>query len=163
MFRELRLAAALALVYVLTLGSSDPLDIATGLAIGIALALALGRRIPQAVSGALPPFAARAVYFPVFAGAVLVDVMRGTWLVIRHVLRPRGRRPGIVRIPIGERTDRGVAVSSLVSTLSPGSVLLDVDWERRDIVMHFIDATDPDAVRAEMQRFYDRYQRRVFP
>jgi hypothetical protein len=29
--------------------------------------------------------------------------------------------------------------------------------------MHFIDASDPDAVRADLHRFYDRYQRRVFP
>jgi multicomponent K+:H+ antiporter subunit E/multicomponent Na+:H+ antiporter subunit E len=42
-------------------------------------------------------------------------------------------------------------------------VLVDVDWVRRDLVVHVIDASDPDGVRQRLQRFYDRYQRRVFP
>jgi multicomponent K+:H+ antiporter subunit E/multicomponent Na+:H+ antiporter subunit E len=75
----------------------------------------------------------------------------------------RLEQPGLVRIPIGERSERGVAVSALATTLSPGTVLVDVDWERRDLLLHVIDASDPDAVRARLQRFYDRFQRRVFP
>jgi multisubunit Na+/H+ antiporter MnhE subunit len=50
-----------------------------------------------------------------------------------------------------------------LTTLSPGSVLVDIDWQRRDMLLHVIDASDPDAVRADLERFYDRYQRRVFP
>jgi multisubunit Na+/H+ antiporter MnhE subunit len=68
-----------------------------------------------------------------------------------------------VRIPIGLRSERGVAVSALTTTLSPGTVLIDVDAERRELLVHVIDATDPDEVRARAQRFYDRYQRNVFP
>ena len=31
------------------------------------------------------------------------------------------------------------------------------------MLFHVIDASDPDAVRAQLDRFYQRYQRRVFP
>ncbi len=31
------------------------------------------------------------------------------------------------------------------------------------MLMHVLDATDPDAVRARHDEFYDRYQRAVFP
>jgi multisubunit Na+/H+ antiporter MnhE subunit len=51
----------------------------------------------------------------------------------------------------------------LVSALSPGTFLVDVDEEDRTMLVHVLDASDPDAVRAEFEAFYRRYQRRVFP
>ena len=66
-------------------------------------------------------------------------------------------------MPIGERSELGVAVTGLLIGLSPGSLLLDVDSERQAMLFHVIDARDPDAVRAQIDHFYQRYQRRVFP
>jgi len=82
-------------------------------------------------------------------------------LIVLHI-RPLVR-PGIVAIPFEERTRNGVAVSTLVFTLSPGSYLVDVDWERRLMLFHLIDACDPDAIRIKYHDFYYRYQRHVFP
>jgi len=66
-------------------------------------------------------------------------------------------------VPLGERTLGGVAVSALAVSLSPGSSLIAIDWEQRIMLLHLLDAADPDAARAELQQFYDRYQRAVFP
>ena len=71
--------------------------------------------------------------------------------------------PGIVAVPIAERSPLGVAVSGLATTLSPGAFLVDVDWEQRVMLIHVLDASDPDEVRADHQRFYRRWQRHVFP
>ena len=162
--RALPLALALGVIYALTLASADPVDLLMGAAAGGLLAAALGRRLPATFDAPSPPHARRLLWFPVFAGAVLADIVTGTWdVALRVVGLRRLERPGIVRVPIGERSDRGVAVSALATTLSPGSVLVDVDWERRDLLVHVIDASDPGAVRADLQRFYDRYQRRVYP
>jgi multicomponent K+:H+ antiporter subunit E/multicomponent Na+:H+ antiporter subunit E len=162
--RTARIAVGLALVYLLTLASTDPVDLAMGLALGLVLTVLLGRRLRLAPGGRVPPLASRALWFPVFAGGVVVDVAQGTWEVALRVLHLRPlESPGVIRVPIGERSEHGVAVSALATTLSPGSVLIDVDWERRDLLLHVIDASRPDAVRARLQRFYDRYQRRVFP
>jgi multisubunit Na+/H+ antiporter MnhE subunit len=73
------------------------------------------------------------------------------------------RHPGIVPIPIAERTPLGVTITSLVTTLSPGTFLVDVDEADRSMLMHVIDASNPDAVREEYEVFYRRYQRHVFP
>jgi multisubunit Na+/H+ antiporter MnhE subunit len=163
MTRALRIAG-LGGIFVLTLASTDPVDLALGVTLGGALLLALGERLRLGPAGRLPPLAQRVAWFPVFAGAVLADIVQGTWDVALRVLHLRRlERPGLVRVPIGERSERGVAVTALATTLSPGSVLLDVDWERGELVVHVIDASDPDGVRARLQRFYDRYQRRVFP
>ena len=165
MTRTLRAAAGLALVYVLTLASADPVDLAIGALLGAVLAGLLRDRLRLGPGGHLrPPLAQRAAWLPVLAGAVLADILHGTWDVALRVLHLRAlKRPGLVRVPIAERSERGVAVSALATTLSPGTVLIDIDWERRDLLLHVIDASDPDGVRDRLQRFYDRYQRRVFP
>ncbi|CCF84740.1 Na+/H+ antiporter subunit E [Nitrolancea hollandica] len=54
-------------------------------------------------------------------------------------------------------------MTSWLITLAPGSVLVDVDWERGVMLFHLLDASDPDATRATVARFYERYQRAVFP
>jgi multisubunit Na+/H+ antiporter MnhE subunit len=157
-------ALGLAAVYMLTLASDDPVDLAMGAALGLVLHTSLaGWREPQ--DPATPArFLRRLAGFPVFAAAVMADIVSGTWDVALHVVHLRRlAHPGVVRVPMGDRTERGVAVSALATTLSPGTVLIDVDWDRGDMLLHVIDASDPDAVRDRLQRFYDRYQRRVFP
>jgi multisubunit Na+/H+ antiporter MnhE subunit len=155
--------ALLTLVYALVLASFKRWDLALGAAASVALLFALrgvARPSPEREPGLLRRIVA---FFP-FALAVLVDVARGTWevaLVTLH-LRPLDK-PGIVEIPVGERTPIGVAVSTLCATLSPGEFLVEVDEERREILLHVIDASDPDAIRERHRRFYERYQRWVFP
>ncbi len=106
----------------------------------------------------------RLVAFVPFAVVIVWDILKGTWnvsLVVLH-LRPLAC-PGLVAVPIAERSRLGVAVSALALSLSPGSFLVDVDWERGVILFHVLDASDPDRIRADLHRFYRRYQRPVFP
>ena len=154
----------LMVVYALTLVSRDPVDLLMGAVLGASLSVYLARRLRLAPAGSAGSVARRIARFPAFAGAVLIDVIVGTWdVALRTVHLREVECPGVVRVPIGERTERGVAVSALATTLSPGSVLLDIDWDHGDMLLHVIDASDPDAVRARLQRFYERYQRPVFP
>ncbi len=114
--------------------------------------------------GAGPPFFRRVVAFFPFALAVFWEIVAGTWevaLVTLH-LRPL-RNPGIVEVPIGERTPSGVAAWAVVTGLPPGSFFVDVDRERDVVLIHLIDASDPDAFRRHQEEFYRRYQRKVFP
>ncbi|MBW3652643.1 MAG: Na+/H+ antiporter subunit E [Actinobacteria bacterium] len=164
MTRLLASGVGLGLLYVLTLGSGDPVDLVTGVLLGLVLAALLRRRMRPAPDGRPGSPVARMLWFWVFAGAVIADVAQGTWDVALRVMHLRPvEHPGLVRIPIGQRSERGIAVSALATTLSPGSVLVDIDRERGDLLLHVIDASDPDAVRRRLQRFYERYQRRVFP
>ena len=164
MRRAVFCVALLTLVYALVLASFHPWDLATGAAVSCALFLAARGYLfgdePDAGGSLLRPVAA----FAPFAAAVVREVVVGTWevaLVTMH-LRPL-ERPGIVAVPIGERTPTGIAVTTRVMTLSPGEFLVEVDWERDVMLMHVIDAGDPEKVRAAHERFYERYQRKVFP
>jgi multicomponent Na+:H+ antiporter subunit E len=149
----------LAAVYLLVLGSAHPLDLALGLLLATAVSIGLHGRLQAPRGTGAPSLLAR-----LLAAAVLAEIARGTWDVALRVLHLRKlERPGIVAIPIGERSPLGVAVTGLLVGLSPGSTLLEVDGRRRTMLFHVIDASDPDAVRASIDHLYQRYQRRVFP
>jgi multisubunit Na+/H+ antiporter MnhE subunit len=110
------------------------------------------------------PIWRRIVWFFPFAAAVIVDIVTGTWQVMLIVFRIRPlERPGIIGVPVGDRSPTGMANSGLTDTRAPGSVLVDVDWEQRIAWLHVIDATDPDATREHLEMVYERFQRKVFP
>lgn len=153
----------LTLVYALVVGTFSAADLALGALLSGVLLFALRAFVLPGEPASTGLFGRVAAFFP-FAAAVGYDVVVGTWevsLVTLH-LRPFAR-PGIVAIPIGDRTQTGVAVSALVATLSPGEVLVDVDREGGAMLIHVMDAGDPGAIRGRHEDFYRRYQRKVFP
>lgn len=163
----MRAALALLLlvaVYALTLASAHPLDLLAGVAVAVALLVALRRFLFAGEPPRAPGLGRRVLGFPRLAAAIAWEVARGTWLVALVVIgKEPHARPGIVSVPVGERTRAGVAVTALAVTLSPGEVFVDVDWERGVMLLHLLDASDPEAVRRHHAAFYERHQRSVFP
>ncbi len=156
----------LSVIYVFTLASTHILDILSGLLASTLLLTGCRRLLSHDAppQPGKPAFLRQIVAFLPFAFAVLYDILVGTWQVIILVLRLRPlNQPGIVTVPIDERTPAGVAVCTLVTTMSPGSFLVDIDWEKRMMLFHYIDASDPEAVRTMHRNFYHRYQRHIFP
>ena len=161
---------ALTLVYALALGSFRPWDLLFGAGLSAALLFA-SRRFVFGVDGSAPrpvrsglTLPGRVVAFVPFALAVFREILVGNWevtLVTLH-LRPLVR-PGIVAVPVGERTPTGVAVWAVVTGLPPGSFFADVDRERGVVLIHVLDARDPEAFRRQQEDFYRRYQSKVFP
>ncbi len=156
--------ALLTAVYALALASVAVADLLFGALLGSGLLL-LSRAVtvPAQQPSAMDLLGRVAAFLPL-AVIVVRDIIVGTWQVALVVLGLRPlHAPGIVKVPIGNRSPVGVTVSSFVESLSPGSILIDIDWNERVMYFHFIDASAPDRVRARLQRFYERYQRRVFP
>lgn len=149
-------------LYAAVLASFHPLDllfaaVSSGAALYVFRAFVFGGR-----PGPLPALFARCVAFFPFVGAVLWDIVKGTWRVALAVLHLRPiTRPGMIKVPVGERTPTGVAVSALTATLSPGTVLIESNEEF--MLFHVVDASDPEAVREHRENLYRRYQRKVFP
>lgn len=151
----------LTLIYALVLASFDPWDLALGAIVSVAILL-----VPRRLAAERPAAASlrRLIAFAPFAGALLWEILVGSWRVAVIVLDAQSpARPGAVVVPLGDRTRLGVAVAGLAVTLSPGTAVLDIDWQQRTMLLHVLDARDPDAVRAHQHHFYHRYQRHVFP
>ncbi|WP_223640347.1 Na+/H+ antiporter subunit E [Corallococcus sp. EGB] len=155
---------SLALLYALMVGSFHPVD----LGVGAVLAQGVMRLFPLAGQ---PPVLSvrehwrRTLHLPRFGWALAVLVTKSCFLVLTVIFGPRdrARHAGVVEVPMGERTARGVQVSSWVMSLAPGTVLLELDWKKRVMRIHALDASDPDRLRQQQDDFYRRYQRAVFP
>ena len=154
----------LTLVYALVLASFHPWDLALGAVLSGVLLFSFRGYVFGGKPAPLPGLLGRVIAFWPFVFAVLRDTLVGTWQVTRITLYLKPlTKPGIVAVPIGERTPVGVAVSALVATISPGEVMIDVDWDKGVMLIHTMDAADPEGVRRAHEHFYQRYQRRVFP
>jgi multisubunit Na+/H+ antiporter MnhE subunit len=164
MIRHVASIAALTAIYAGTLASFAPADLLFGALLPCALLLLFRQVLPREQPHAPARSLRRVCAFFPFAGAVLWDIVVGTWTVARIVITPRPtNRPGVVVLPLDERTRTGVFISALALSLSPGSTLIAVDWEHRVMLVHLLDATDPECARDDLRRFYERYQRHVFP
>ena len=170
MTRYVALVVVLTLVYALALASFHPWDLLFGAGLSAALLLASRRFVFGTDSTAPRPggreftLLGRVVAFVPFAAVVFREILVGTWEVTLVTLHLRALvRPGIVAVPIGDRTPTGVAVWAVVTGLPPGSFFADVDRERGVVLIHVLDARDPEAFREQQANFYRRYQSKVFP
>jgi len=160
----------LTLVYALALASFHPWDLVFGAGLSAALLFASRRFVFDADGTALRPaghrltLLGRVVAFVPFAAVVFRNILAGNVEVTLVTLGLRSLlRPGIVAVPVGDRTPTGVAVWAVVTGLPPGSYFVDVDRERGVVLIHVLDARDPEAYREEQEDFYRRYQSKVFP
>lgn len=95
------------------------------------------------------------LYVPVLAYYLFIDILRGTYQVITTTLGIRPlEHPGIVRIPLETHSPYGVGPVGFFITLSPGSFLVDVDWENKIMLVHVLDASDPEGVRRDAEKYY---------
>ena len=160
-----RLAAVvpLAVLFWLLSGDFSWQTFVVGLCVAAAVVAMFGEHVftehPEA-----PGLVTRLVWFVPFVAVVQWDVIVGTWRVALIVLGLRTDfEPGILEVPIGERTRLGVAVTGLTVTLSPDSYLVGVDLDEEVMYFHVIDTSDPERTRERFDHLYGSYQRHVFP
>lgn len=68
-------------------------------------------------------------------------------------------KPGIVGIPLDEDlTDLEITSLAGVVSLTPGTLTLDVSEDRRTLYVHFMDASDVEAVRSKL---YNEFEARI--
>ena len=143
-------------IYLLVMTSAKPGDAAAGLLLGLVLAVALR---PRARRVATPTLTGLATLGPVLA-VTAVEMVRGSWRTARFCLRG-GARPGFVEIPRAGRSRHAVALWGVLTGEAPDEVPVDIDEERDVLIVHLVDASDPDAVRERHRRAYERAQRKV--
>lgn len=91
----------------------------------------------------------------VFFWQVLVAGFTTAWLIVRPGGRPT---PAVVHLPYEQLSPAGAVVLACLISLTPGTTALDIDVERRRLLLHLLEGHDPapalDAIR-------DRFERRL--
>ena len=94
---------------------------------------------------------------------MLADIVTANLRVARAVLSPADRlRPGFVRVPLDLRSDVGIAVLANTVSLTPGTLSADLSEDRQELVVHYLDERDPQALAADITRRYERRLQEVF-
>ena len=94
---------------------------------------------------------------------VLRDIVLSNLSVARLVLDPRAvPRPAWIRVPLDTRHPTAASVLAAIITTTPGTVSCVVDDERWEILVHALDAEDPQAMAAQMKQRYEAPLRRIF-
>ncbi|MGY1600684.1 Na+/H+ antiporter subunit E [Geodermatophilus sp. SYSU D00815] len=126
---------------------------------GLLLALVVTRLLP------LPPEAGGLRFRPwpalVYAVRFLVDVVASCAQVVWLAFRP-GRPRGAI-IAVQARTDNDLLLTILAETvcLIPGSIVVELDRDRRVLGLHLLDARDAATVEAQKQRVLAEEERIV--
>jgi multicomponent Na+:H+ antiporter subunit E len=141
-----------ALIWVLLWADFSVANVAGGVLVGVVLALA----VP------LPPTERR--YRPSVPGLVrfgavfLVALARSTVDVAVRVLRPPAElRPGTVIVDVGVRDAFVLAMAANATTLTPGTLTLDVEPKTGRLTVHVLHLKDGavDGVDRDVTRFVD--------
>lgn len=71
-------------------------------------------------------------------------------------------KPAWVTIPLDLHTPEAITVLAGTITMTPGTVSSDLSADGRSLLVHCLDAPDPDAVRDEIKRRYERRLKEIF-
>ena len=151
--------AGLAAIYLLVLTSIAPGDILVGAVLASALVLATGSDGPRRSPAGWARWAAALVRMIVVTG---IEIAVGSVRVVRFCLTGAGS-PGFVEVPRGDRSRHAVALWGVLTGEAPDEYPVAVDDARHVLIVHIVDARDPDAIRARHSAARERHQREVVP
>jgi multisubunit Na+/H+ antiporter MnhE subunit len=149
--------AALAAIFLVMLPDPRPLDVPVALAVAALALLLIGGSPLRRAGGPRPRLARRLAAAPGVLAWVAGDVATGTARVALAVAGARPpRSPGRVTIEVGPCSEQTLVVTGVLLTLSPGSILIGADPERRVLEVHLIDADDPRRTTERITRLHAR-------
>ena len=135
----------------------------------------LGSVVFGLILGIVIPFAT-AAYWPnrpriprphLMIGYILIvlwDIVVANVTVAMIVLFKRNDRmqPNWVSIPLDLRTPEAITILAGTITLTPGTVSADISDEGHALLVHALDAGDPEQVCAEIKHRYERRLKEIF-
>ena len=138
-------------------------EVTAGMAV---FGLILGIIIPQITAVWWPdrPQGFRPLRMLSYALLVLWDIIianiQVAWIVLT---RPNAKlRPAWVVIPLDLQQPEAITVLAGTITLTPGTVSADLSEEGHSLLVHALDAPNPDAIRDEIKNRYERRLMEIF-
>jgi multicomponent K+:H+ antiporter subunit E len=152
------LTLALAGVWLLLVNDASAGNVVLGLVIGLAVPQVTSRYWPD---GGMPR---RPLRLAGYGMIVLWDIVVSNIEVARLVLfrRGDGLASRFVTIPLDLRSAEAIAILAATITMTPGTVSADLSADGTSLLVHCLDAEDPDAVVAQIKERYERRLKEIF-
>lgn len=99
-----------------------------------------------------------------YIAVVLWDIVIANVIVARIVLfkRNEDRRPNWVTVPLDLKTPEAITMLAGTITMTPGTLTAEVSSQGHALLVHCLDAPDPEAVRDEIKNSYERRLMEIF-
>ena len=151
------LSAALAISWLLLTGERTLAHLLLGIALGVIIPLTIApflEHLPKVLS----------------ARAAIALTLRVTWDIVlaniavsRLVLGPMGRlRPVFLHVPLAVTHPQAVALLASIITMTPGTVSITVNDEKRELLVHALDCPDPEKAIADIKSRYEKPLLEIF-
>jgi multicomponent Na+:H+ antiporter subunit E len=135
----------LTLVWILLWGTISAANIISGLAVAVVITVLLPLPAVPVEGRVHPASLLRLIAFVAYE--LLLSSLQVAWLAIKPAPPPLS---AVLRAPLAIKSDLVLALAVNIITLTPGSVVLEIDQVRRLIYVHVIDVGSDRAVK----RFY---------
>jgi len=150
--------------YIVFSGSVHPLDLLAALLVGATVGLITANLVVREPRKLLQLerlgwLIAYAIHY------FFVDEVRAHLDVMRRIVHPAMPiNPGIVRVPYTTESDYATTAVANSITNTPGTVVVDIDPEKRIFYVHWIDvkALEPEETRRRISLTFERFAKRVF-
>jgi multisubunit Na+/H+ antiporter MnhE subunit len=101
-------------------------------------------------------FSAALVLSVRFVIAVVVAGFATIVVILKSGLPGRPPPPvALLRIGFAPMNEQGAALLGCMVSLTPGTTTLDIDMDRHELLVHALDASDPGALLAAIQRDFE--------
>lgn len=91
---------------------------------------------------------------------IIVSNIEVAWIIL---FRPANRlRTRYVTVPLDLKTPEAIAVLSGTITMTPGTVSADLSADGKTLLVHCLDASDPDGAVATIKARYESRLKRIF-
>jgi len=152
------------ITYIVFTGSVAPLDLLAGALVGATVGLIVANLVVENPRKLLQIarfgwLMAYALYY------FLVAEIRAHLDVMKRILHPTMPiNPGIVRVPYGVKTDYAMTAIANSITNTPGTVVVDLDPDKKFFYVHWIDVktVDPEEARRKISLAFENYAQKVF-
>lgn len=151
MARQVLLNVIVAVVWVFLNNSWTPVTFVVGYLVGLFLVFLLRRFFPGRFYGK------RFIAILVLIGIFFKELFLSNIDVIKHVMRPRlNIKPGIVALPTELRSSWEITMLANLTTLTPGTLTVDVSMDNSTLYIHVLEISEVDEVINDIKETFEK-------
>jgi multicomponent K+:H+ antiporter subunit E len=99
-------------------------------------------------------------YIIVVVWDIIVANIEVAWIILT---KPNAKlQPAWIEVPLDLKTPEAITILAGTITLTPGTVSADLSNEGNSLLVHALDAADPEAVRDDIKNRYERRLKEIF-
>lgn len=152
------LTLLLILVFIFLMNEVTPGVVVLGIVLGVIIPLLTAPFWPGRPKLKAPLTIAS--YVLIVLWDIIVSNIEVAWIIL---FRPANRlRTRYVTVPLDLKTPEAIAVLSGTITMTPGTVSADLSADGKTLLVHCLDASDPDGAVATIKARYERRLKRIF-